>query len=126
MTFAARLREIAEARQTTPSGVARALGITPQAVGQWGKPGGTMPTGAKLKKLADFLRVTEGDLFLPVGAPILGSRPHFSVDPPEKSRLVNQPDQLALLEFWDSLEHEERMRVFRILRAAVEPISKRS
>jgi transcriptional regulator with XRE-family HTH domain len=127
MTFKLRLREIAQARGTNLSGIARELGITSQAVGQWGAPGGTMPVGAKLKDIARILDVTESDLLAPVGAPFRGSGAALPVDAPKKTRLVDDPDQLALLDFWDDLgTTEERVRVFRILQAAVAPLSKRS
>jgi transcriptional regulator with XRE-family HTH domain len=127
MTFALRLTEIMAARRMNQSDVARALRLTPQAVGQWLR-GETNPTGAKIKRIAEALSVTEADLMSPVGSPI----PDFSPAPtsevaPKKPRLVDQPDQLALLEFWDDLRTDEaRIRVFRILRAAAEPASKRS
>lgn len=127
MTFSIRLAEIMKARRMNQSDVARALGITPQAVGQWGKHGGTMPTGAKLKKIADALSVTEADLVSPVGSPFADFGLPAAISAPKKSRLVDKPDELALLEFWDDLgSEEERIRAFRILKAAASPISKRS
>lgn len=127
MTFKLRLREIAKARGTNQTGIANHLGITPQAVGQWGMPDGTMPVGAKLKDIADFLGVTESDLLAPVGSPFKGSGAARPVDAPKPSRLVDDPEQIALLDFWDDLEtREERIRMFRILQAAVSPVAKRS
>jgi transcriptional regulator with XRE-family HTH domain len=130
MTFAARLREIMKAHGLTQSHVARELHITSQAVSQWAKPGGTRPVGDKLDDVAKALRVTTTELMSPVGSPfndLSGAGPALPSDPPKKSRLVDEPDKLALLKFWDDLEtEEERIRAFRILRAAAMPISKRS
>lgn len=85
-----------------------------------------MPVGAKMQDIARFLDVTVSELVAPVGSPFKGSGAPLSVDAPKPPRLIDQPDQLALLDFWDDLEtEEERIRVFRVLQAAVTPIAKR-
>lgn len=113
-----------DARGTNKSRLARQLGITSQAVGQWGKPGGTMPTGEKLEWIASKLGVSVAELMSEVGTPFRDSDPTQPGSPPKVTRLVDQPDELALLEFWDDLPQEERVRVFRILRAAVTAVEK--
>ena len=116
MNFAGRLREILLQRGKNLSDLARHMGVTSQAVGQWGNS--THPTIDKLPDIAKYLGVTIPELMSPVGAPFAGSG--LTGGPPEVTRLVYKRDEIALLDFWDDLTPDERDRAFRILRASTD------
>lgn len=119
MIFYRRLKEIMDAKGVSKSQLARDLGITPQAVGQWGKAGGTMPVGDKLARIASILDVSMPELMSDVGAPFRSGRSAHPVQPQKHARLVDQPDQIALLDLWEDLAETDRIRVFNVLKASV-------
>lgn len=61
----------------------------------------------------------------PPPRPLRAPKQKAAVPPDHGSRLVHEPEQLALLEFWDSLKSEnDRIRLFRMLRAYATPIDR--
>ena len=119
MIFYRRLKEIMDAKGITKSQLARGLGITPQAVGQWGKDGGTMPVGDRLARIASILDVSIPELMSDVGLPFREFRSPHPVQPQKHARFVDEPDKLALLDLWDDLSESDRVRVFNVLKASV-------
>jgi transcriptional regulator with XRE-family HTH domain len=97
MAFRENLRRLMEARGFTNADLGRALGITGQAVSQWLQPGGTLPRGSRLARIADALGVSVSTL--------TAEHYGFSEDtggfasppgpPPEYSRLPEQVQALA-------------------------------
>lgn len=77
----------------TQRSLASAMGVAPSAVAQWEK-GDTLPTNANMAALKRLLGL-DGEILVSPGAPYAG-------------KLVDDPDKLALLAFWDSLSDVKR------------------
>lgn len=68
-------------------------------------------TGEWIEKISMALNVSPRDL---LHEPASGA-----VGVPKPGRFVDDPDQLAILEFFDGLDRDGRVRAFRVLTAAL-------
>jgi len=116
MAFGQRLREIMAARGVDQTTLGAALDVTSQAVTQWVN-GGTRPRGKRLAEIAQVLDVSAASLMLDVGEPFENPPPTISLRPEKRRDLVDDPDELALLDLWREMEHQDRSIVLRMIRA---------
>lgn len=62
MDTAERIKQLRERKDMSQSELARLVGVSPQSVQQWERPGGTAPKRSRLAKVAEVLGVTVGDI----------------------------------------------------------------
>lgn len=100
-----RVRDLRLSRNLTQMELAVEAGVSRAHVAKI--EGGARPPGRDtLHAIAQFFGVTMD--FLQSG----------SAETPDRRRIVDRPDQLALLELWDAIPESERARVIRLIRAA--------
>lgn len=100
-----RVRDLRLARKLTQMELAVEAGVSRAHVAKI--EGGARPPGRDtLHAIAQFFGVSMD--FLQSG----------STEAPNSSRVVDRPDQLALLDLWEAIPESERPRIIRLIRAA--------
>ena len=111
MTFAQRLSEIMEVRGVNKTQLAKAMGVSSQAAGQWAL-GGHGPVVAKLWPMAEFLGVTVPELVAEPGSPISGTDllPHRQT----AIKFPQKPEEFTLVSAWGKMPEDMQVVLVKI------------